>query len=172
MKKWQHRWENGESGRHYYRFHNNIKIKLRKDSPNKNLFIIINQLRSGYSKLNAYQNHINPNVLSSDCQTCGVREDTERFFLHCQKYTEQREKILQEIYFITINLFRFRYASPSRINTPRSHFIGCVKLQWGDRQFYFDFIRLYFLYLQLYSILKSFSATYKYKWGFTRETIS
>ena len=26
LKKWQHRWGNGESGKHYYRFHNNIKV--------------------------------------------------------------------------------------------------------------------------------------------------
>ena len=58
-----------------------------------------------YSKLNAYQNHTNQNVLSSECQTCGVREDTEHFSLHCQKYTKQREKLQQEIYFITGNLF-------------------------------------------------------------------
>ena len=72
LKKWQHRWENDESCRHCYRFQNNIKIKLRKDSPNKKSFIIINQLRSGYSKLNAYKNHINPHVLCNECQTCGV----------------------------------------------------------------------------------------------------
>jgi hypothetical protein len=57
-KKWQVRWDSSNSGRHYYRFHKVIKDKVKKDLPNKRLYTVINSLRTGYSKLNAYQFHL------------------------------------------------------------------------------------------------------------------
>ena len=57
MKKWQVRWDSSNSGRHYYRFHKEVKDKVKKDLPNKRLYTVINNLRTAYSKLNAYQFH-------------------------------------------------------------------------------------------------------------------
>ena len=53
-KKCQVRWDSSNSGRHYYRFHKVVKDKVKKDLPNKRLYTVINSLRTGYSKLNAY----------------------------------------------------------------------------------------------------------------------
>jgi hypothetical protein len=54
--KWQVRWDSSNSVRHYYRFHKVVKDKdkVKKDLPNKRLYTVINSLRTGYSKLNAY----------------------------------------------------------------------------------------------------------------------
>lgn len=75
-------------------------------------------------------------------------------FYFSQKYTEQIEKLLQEIYFITRNLFMHLDTLLQVPSThPRSHFISCVKLCWGDPSFFktesfiffnFDFIQTSF----------------------------
>lgn len=66
-KKWQTRWENSNSGRHYFRFHKTVKDKMKKDLPNKQMYNIMNSLRSGYSKLNSYQKHINQHINTENC---------------------------------------------------------------------------------------------------------
>ncbi|CAG2201656.1 RNASEH1 [Mytilus edulis] len=75
-KKWQRRWENSDTGRHYFRFHPEVKDKVKKDFPSKKMYNIINSLRTGYSKLNAYQFIINQHINSETCHHCKQKECT------------------------------------------------------------------------------------------------
>jgi len=103
-KKWQTRWENSNSGRHYFRFHKTVKDKVKKDLPNKQMYNIMNSLRSGYSKLNSYQKHINQHINTENCEFCNQKEDVEHFLLHCKNYEMIREELIQKLYFIKGNL--------------------------------------------------------------------
>ena len=96
MKKWQHRWDMSEHGRYYYHFHEKINDKIQHDFPNKKIANIVNNLRSGYC-LNDYGHKICQNI-DSTCE-CGERETVEHFVLHCKKYEESRQKLIQELYF-------------------------------------------------------------------------
>ena len=58
--------------------------------PTKKGYNLINQLRSGYSKLKAYQKYINQHIDSENCATCNSKEDTEHFIMHCEKYDTER----------------------------------------------------------------------------------
>ena len=93
-KKWQVRWDSSNSGRHYYRFHKVIKDKVKKDLPNKRLYTVINSLRTGYSKLNAYQFHLNKHLKNDKCEHCNQREDVEHYLLKCRKYENEREILI------------------------------------------------------------------------------
>jgi len=103
-KKWQTRWENSNSGRHYFQFHKTVKDKVKKDLPNKQMYNIMNSLRSGYSKLNSYQKHINQHINTENCEFCNQKEDVEHFLLHCKNYEMIREELIQKLYFIKGNL--------------------------------------------------------------------
>jgi hypothetical protein len=104
MKKWQVRWDSSNSGRHYYRFHKVLKDKVKKYLPNKRLYTVINSLRTGYSKLNAYQFHLNQHLKNDKCEHCNQREDVEHYLLNCIKYENERERLLQKLYFIRGNI--------------------------------------------------------------------
>ena len=98
MKKWQHRWDMSEKGRFYYNFHPKIEDKALHDFPNKKMGSIINQLRSGYC-LNEYLHKISPAV-NAECE-CGEQETIEHYLLHCERYEEARQKLINRIYFYT-----------------------------------------------------------------------
>jgi hypothetical protein len=104
MKKWQVRWDSSNSGRHYYRFHKEVKDKVKKYLPNKRLYTVINNLRTAYSKLNAYQFHLNQHLKNDKCEHCNQREDVEHYLLNCRKYENERELLIQKLYFIRGNI--------------------------------------------------------------------
>ena len=103
-KKWQVRWDSSNSGRHYYRFHKVLNDKVKKDLPNKRLYTVINSLRTGYSKLNAYQFHLNQHLKNDKCEHCNQREDVIHYLLNCIKYENERERLIQKLYFIRGNI--------------------------------------------------------------------
>jgi hypothetical protein len=93
-KKWQVKWDSSNS-----RFHKVLKDKVNKDLPNKRLYTVINSLRTGYSKLNAYQH-----LKNDKCEHCNQREDVEHYLLNCIKYENERERLIQKLYFIRGNI--------------------------------------------------------------------
>ena len=95
-KKWQVRWDSSNSGRHYYRFHKVLKDKVKNDLPNKRLYTVINSLRTGYSKLNAYQFHQNQHLKNDKCEHCNQREDVKHYLWNCRKYENEREILIQK----------------------------------------------------------------------------
>jgi hypothetical protein len=103
-KKWQVRWDSSNSGRHYYRFHKVVKDKVKTKLPNKRLCTVINSLRTGYSKLNAYQFHLNQHLKNDKCEHCNQREDVEHYLLNCRKYSNEREILIQKLYFTRGNI--------------------------------------------------------------------
>ncbi|CAG2214324.1 RNASEH1 [Mytilus edulis] len=100
-KKWQRRWENSDTGRHYFRFHPEVKDKVKKDFPSKKMYNIINSLRTGYSKLNAYQFIINQHINSETCHHCKQKENVQHYLFECDLYSDARDKLFHQIYFIT-----------------------------------------------------------------------
>ena len=103
-KKWQVRWDSSNSGRHYYRFHKVLEDEVKNKFPNKRLCTVINNLRTGYSKLNAYQFHLNQQLKNDKCEHCNQREDVEHYLLNCIKYENERERLIQKLYFIRGNI--------------------------------------------------------------------
>ncbi|VDI29225.1 Hypothetical predicted protein [Mytilus galloprovincialis] len=100
-KKWQRRWENSDTGRHYFRFHPEVKDKVKKDFPSKKMYNIINSLRTGYSKLNAYQFIINQHIDTETCHHCKQKENVQHYLFECDLYSDARDKLFHQIYFIT-----------------------------------------------------------------------
>jgi len=99
MMKWQKRWELSDRGRFYYNYHQNVKQKCNHDFPDKSSATIINNLRSGYAKLNDYCHKINITE-SPNCQ-CGEKETVEHFILYCEQYEEAREKLVREQFLLS-----------------------------------------------------------------------
>ncbi|CAG2198231.1 unnamed protein product [Mytilus edulis] len=100
-KKWQHRWDNSDTGRFYYNFHQTVSNKSTFDYPDHKTAKIIRNLRSGYYLKN-YQNKINQNI-DPKCE-CGQLETVEHYLLFCENYEEARQKLIHEIYFNTGSL--------------------------------------------------------------------
>ncbi|KAI8482166.1 hypothetical protein Bbelb_400540 [Branchiostoma belcheri] len=57
--------------------------------------IIINQLVSGHTRLNAYQNWKNPEV-PPHCPNCDALETTNHYLYHCPRYDNERHHMLLE----------------------------------------------------------------------------
>ena len=57
--------------------------------------IIINQLVSGHNKLNAYQSWLDTTV-TSNCESCGIRENTDHYLYHCTRFERQRQLMFYE----------------------------------------------------------------------------
>ncbi|XP_071160776.1 uncharacterized protein [Mytilus edulis] len=100
-KKWQHRWDNSDTGRFYYNFHQTVSNKSTFNYPDHKTAKIIRNLRSGYYLKN-YQNKINQNI-DPKCE-CGQLETVEHYLLFCENYEEARQKLIHEIYFNTGSL--------------------------------------------------------------------
>ena len=84
-------------------YHKEVKDKVKKDLPNKRLYTVINSLRTGYTKLNAYQFHLNQHLKNDKCEHCNQWEDVEHYLLNCRKYEIERERLIQKHYFIREN---------------------------------------------------------------------
>ena len=93
--KWQRRWEISETGRHFYEFKPDIDTKPLIDIPNHQSFTIINQLRTGYSRLNEYRYKIGQSETPS-CQ-CGATESVEHFVLYCPNTENERLELLNNL---------------------------------------------------------------------------
>ena len=65
------------------------------------MYIIINSLRTGYSKLNAYQFIINQHINSETCDHCKQKENVQHYLFECDLYSDARDKLFHQIYFIT-----------------------------------------------------------------------
>ena len=70
-----------------------------QDFPNKKSATLINNLVSGFAKLNEYSSKISEGV-TPFC-SCGEIETVEHFVLKCSRYEEARERLIDEFYFKT-----------------------------------------------------------------------
>ena len=92
MDKWQDKWNISNTGREYFQYRPQILPKPRFDFPDHRGFILLLQLRTGYSQLNDYKQKLGQ-VESNRCE-CGEVENTEHFLLECQLYEDQRLELL------------------------------------------------------------------------------
>ena len=53
---------------------------------------MLNQLLSGHALLNSHRAKINRTV-SESCDTCQIKEYTEHYLYHCDKYQTERNKL-------------------------------------------------------------------------------
>ena len=97
--KWQNRWNMSERGRFYYNYHQEVNTKPIQDFPNKKMSSIVNNLRSGYAKLNDYLFKLN--IADTPLCTCGSKETVEHYILHCNLYEDPRERMRQEKYLVS-----------------------------------------------------------------------
>ena len=65
------------------------------------MYNIINSLRTGYSKLNAYQFIINQHIDTETCHHCKQKENVQHYLFECDLYSDARDKLFHQIYFIT-----------------------------------------------------------------------
>ena len=92
MDKWQDKWNISNTGREYLQYRPQILPKPRFYFPDHRGFILLLQLRTGYSQLNDYKQKLGQ-VESNRCE-CGEVENTEHFLLECQLYEDQRLQLL------------------------------------------------------------------------------
>ena len=102
INKWQSRWDVSERGRFYFNHHKYVKDRPILDFPDRQTSIIVNNLRSGFAKLNDYAHKIG--IIDSPLCSCGERETVEHFMLNCNLYEEQRQKLIHEMYYNTGSL--------------------------------------------------------------------
>ena len=95
MEKWQDKWSISITGRKYFQYRPKILPIPRFDFPDHQGFILLLQLRTGYSQLKDYRKKLGQ-VESNRCE-CGEVENTEHFLLECQLYDDQRLELLHTL---------------------------------------------------------------------------
>ena len=96
LAKWQRQWDINETGRHLYRFKRQVSFKTELDRPNKHIFSVITQLRTGYAKLNDYLHKLG--LKESNACECGEPETVKHYLLDCEMYFNAREYMRTEIF--------------------------------------------------------------------------
>ncbi len=97
---WQQRWDTSERGRFLYRFQPQVDCKTVKDFPSRKKYIVINNLRSGFAKLNDYCHKLN--ITDNPLCACGQsRETVEHYMLECELYQEARERLVHDIFLLS-----------------------------------------------------------------------
>ena len=69
------------------------------DFPDRPSSIIINNLRSGFAKLNDYCYKLG--ISDTPYCQCGAKETVEHYLLQCELYEECRQKLQHELYLLT-----------------------------------------------------------------------
>ena len=98
MSHWQKKWNYSETGSHLKEIQPNVYLGNSPRCIQSRLSqITLHQVKIGRSKLNN-QDPINKNKIEEKmCTTCKVPEDTEHFFLHCNRYITQRHFLFSNI---------------------------------------------------------------------------
>ena len=92
MDKWQDKLSISNTDREYFQYRPKILTIPRFDFPDHRGFILLLQLRTGYSQLKDYRQKLGQ-VESNGCE-CGEVENTEHFILECQLYDDHRLALL------------------------------------------------------------------------------
>ncbi|XP_066268160.1 uncharacterized protein [Branchiostoma lanceolatum] len=93
-ERWNRRMKLNMRSEHMQKIATNMKKKGRTHG-RRNTQVNINQLVSGHTRLNAYQNWKNPEV-SPNCPNCGALETTRHYLYHCPRYEKERQHMLLE----------------------------------------------------------------------------
>ncbi|XP_019635205.1 PREDICTED: uncharacterized protein LOC109478183, partial [Branchiostoma belcheri] len=93
-ERWDRRTELNTTSQHMLKIGTNMKKKGRALG-RRSTQVTINQLVSGHTRLNAYQNWKNPEV-SPYCPNCDALETTNHYLYHCPRYENERHHMLME----------------------------------------------------------------------------
>ena len=96
IRKWQRRWDIGETGRTLYEKTSTVGSKVEYDFPSKEYFSLLIQLRTGYCRLNSYKHRTGQSTVEPIC-TCGDIETVSHYLLECPEYEHYREQMLKDI---------------------------------------------------------------------------
>ena len=100
LTKLKQRWELTDKGRHLYPFRTAVTLKKTPERVDKNNYIIIAQLRTGYCPLNDYRYKVGV-IDNPTCQCdCGP-ETVQHYILECPLYEEDRYKLENSLRLIT-----------------------------------------------------------------------
>ena len=96
IKKWQRRWEIGETGRTLFEKTETVGKKIDYDYPSKHHFSLLIQLRTGYCKLNYYKHQTGQDNIDPKCD-CGEMETVCHYLLECPKYEDIRADMMKDL---------------------------------------------------------------------------
>ncbi|XP_078576468.1 uncharacterized protein LOC144862076 [Branchiostoma floridae x Branchiostoma japonicum] len=94
-ERWNRRTKLNTRSEHMQKIATNMK-KKGQTLGRRSTQVIINQLVSGHTRLNSYQNWMNPEI-SPSCTNCGAVESTNHFLYHCPRYEKERQHMLLEV---------------------------------------------------------------------------
>ena len=92
MNKWQIRWENGNTGREYYKIESSVSDKTKYSQDVRSEETMITRMRLGKCYLNQYLFNLKKHA-SGLCDTCHQAETIEHFLKHCRKNSELIDKL-------------------------------------------------------------------------------
>jgi ribonuclease HI len=97
VAKWQRQWDVAEAGRRLYRFKPCVTDQSNLDSPSRQLYSKIAQLRTGYVKLGKYSHQLGL-VDNPYCAECDREETVSHFLLECTRFEEPRERLRTKLF--------------------------------------------------------------------------
>lgn len=93
-KNWQSYWDNEEKGRHLHLIQPLVG-RGRNSFGRRKEDCIISRLRLGHTGLNSTMQIIGKHPTGL-CEWCGIRETVEHVLIKCNKYSEERSKMIEE----------------------------------------------------------------------------
>lgn len=94
-KKWQISWDNEQKGRHLYAIQPKVGQILKSWGSRKE-DCILSRIRIGHTGLNATLHMIGKHPTGL-CDGCGERETVEHVIISCNKYTEERNMLINDL---------------------------------------------------------------------------
>ncbi|KAI2644871.1 putative RNA-directed DNA polymerase from transposon BS [Labeo rohita] len=94
-EKWQSYWDKEQKGRHLYSIQSLVS-KGRNSRGSRKEDCVLSRLRLGHTGLNATLNIIGKHPTGL-CDWCGVRETVEHVLIQCNKYAEDRRKLIEKL---------------------------------------------------------------------------
>ena len=96
MRKWQRRWDIGETGRTLYEKTSTVGKKIVFDFPSKDCFSVLIQLRTGYCSLNYYKHQVGHSSIEPSC-VCSAIETVSHYLLECPEHEDIREDMMKDL---------------------------------------------------------------------------
>ncbi|KAI2663026.1 Gag-Pol polyprotein [Labeo rohita] len=93
--KWQSYWDNEQKGRRLHSIQSMVS-KGRNPRGSRKDDCVLSRLRLGHTGLNSTLNIIGKHPTGL-CDWCGIRETVEHVLIQCNRYTEDRRKLIEEL---------------------------------------------------------------------------
>ena len=97
MEKWQHAWDTATTGRTLYSVIPAVRPCSRIRRPSRSSDTKLSRLKSGFSRLNEHLYRHGKLAETPTCECDQDIEDTRHFLLECERYSQQREEMIDTI---------------------------------------------------------------------------